>query len=200
MASGVLLLIAIPVMYGNTPDYDGEDGLRETVAFYRDQGNLDLTEAMAPLMLVSGLLFLWFLGGLTRRVGNRALLVLAGGIAFVVLTMVATIAGSIYAITANNTESFVVGPGTAMVAMVLLDVAYGGFIAAMAGAAVLLFTVWRATMLTHALPAWLGWSAFVIALLCLAGPVSAWLTVLLMGAWTGATGTVMALRPTAESG
>ncbi|WP_200308101.1 hypothetical protein [Streptomyces adelaidensis] len=199
IASGVLLLVALLVTYSNFPDYEGEDGLRETVTFYRDQGNLDLTEAMTPVMLVAGLLFFWFLAALARLAGKRSFLVLAGGTAFVVLLMIAAITGAIYAISANNTESFLVGPETAMVAMLLLDVSYGGSIAAMAAAAVLLFAVWRTAVTTHTLPAWLGWFAFVIAVLSLAGPFSAWLTVPLMGLWTVVAGVVLVTRSSSSA-
>ncbi|MFJ7042092.1 hypothetical protein ACIQVC_01605 [Streptomyces sp. NPDC101112] len=195
IASGVLMLVGLLVTYANSPDYTDEDGLRETVAFYRDDSNLDLTEAMTLVMLAGSLLFLWFLSALARRVGSRSQLVLSGGVVFAVLTMVATITGGIYAISALNTDTFVVGPGTAMVAMLLMDVAYAGFIAAMAAAAVLLFAVWRAGVTTHAVPAWLGWSGFVIAVLCCAGPFTAWLTVLLMALWTIAAGVVLMVRP-----
>lgn len=195
IASGVLMLVGLLVSYANSPDYTDEDGLRETVAFYRDDSNLDLTEAMTLVMLAGSLLFLWFLSALARRVGSRSQLVLSGGIVFVVLTMVATITSGIYAVSALNTDTFVVGPGTAMVAMLLMDVAYAGFIAAMAAAAVLLFAVWRAGVTTRAVPAWLGWSGFVVAVLCCAGPFTAWLTVLLMALWTIAAGVVLMVRP-----
>jgi hypothetical protein len=195
VASGVLMLVAVLVTYDNSPDYGGEDGLRNTVAFYRDVGNRDLTEAMTLVMLVAALLFLWFLAGLAKLAGSRSYLVLVGGTTFTVLLMIATIAGAIYAISASNTEAFQVGPGTAMVAMLLLDVSYAGLIAAMAGAAVLLFAVWRVSQVTGDVPPWLGWTGFVIAVLCLAGPFSAWLTVLLMAAWTLLTGLLLVMRP-----
>ncbi|UUU23526.1 hypothetical protein [Streptomyces sp. DSM 40750] len=194
IASGVLMLVALIVGYGNSPDYDGSDGLRDTVAFYRDGGNLDLTEAMTLVMLAATLLFLWFLAALARLAGTRSNLVLVGGTAFVVLVMIATIAGAVYAISANHTETFLVGPGTAMVAMLLMDVSYAGFVAAMVAAAVLLFAVWRVSVTTRSLPAWLGWFGFVIAVLCLAGPFSAWLTVLLMAVWTVVAGVVLVVR------
>jgi hypothetical protein len=198
IASGVLMLVALLVTYNISPEYDGKDGLRETVAFYRDGGNLDLTEAMTLVMLAAALLFLWFLAALVRLVGGRSALVLLGGSVFTAMLLIGTIAGAIYGISANHTEAFVVGPETAMVALLLFDVSYGGYIAAMLGAAVLLFAVWRASVTTGALPVWLGWFAFVIAVLSLAGPFSAWLTVLLMGVWTVLVGVVMVVRPAAE--
>lgn len=82
--------------------------------------------------------------------------------------------------------------------MLLMDVAYAGFIAAMAAAAVLLFAVRRTSVTTRALPAWLGWFGFVIAILCLAGPFSAWLRVLLMALWTVAAGVVLVVRSPVE--
>lgn len=188
------MLVALLVSYGNSPDYTGADGLRDTVTFYRDSGNLDLTEAMSLVMLAATLLFFWFLAALARLAGARSSLVLVGGTAFVVLVMIATITGAIYALSANHTETFLVGPQTAMVAMLLMDVSYAGFIAAMAAAAVLLFAVWRVSVTTGALPAWLGWFAFVIAVLCLAGPFSAWLTAPLMGVWVVVAGVVLVLR------
>ncbi|MBD0841170.1 MULTISPECIES: hypothetical protein [unclassified Streptomyces] len=194
VASGVLMLVALLVIFAGGPDTEGRDGLRETLAFYSDDGNLDRTEGMAVMLLLSALLFLWFLGALARLAGNRSHLVLAGGAVYAALLMIATLAGSIYAISANNTDSFQVGPGTAMVALLLLDMAYAGFVAAMAAAAVLLFTVWRVAVTTRAVPAWLGWCAFAIAVLSLAGPFSAWLTVLLMPLWTLAAGLLLALR------
>ncbi len=199
IASGALMLVALVVTYGNSPDYEGRNGLRETVEFYRDAGNRDLTEAMALVMLAAGLLFLFFLAALARVTASRSSLVLVGGILFVALTMIATIAGAIYAITASHTEAFVVTPGTGTVALLLLDVSYAGTVAAMVGAAVLLFAVWRASRTTGAVPQWLAWFGFVIAVLCLAGPFSAWLTVLLMALWTVLAGVVLVLRPPTEA-
>jgi len=194
IASGVLMLGALVVTYAISPDTEGDDGLRETLAFYSDGDNLDLTEGMAVMMLLALLLFLWFLGALARLAGNRSHLVLAGGSVFAALLMIATLAGSIYAISANNTDSFPVGPETATVALLLLDMSYAGFVAAMAAAAVLLFTVWRVSVTSRAVPSWLGWCAFVIAVLSLAGPISAWLTVPLMALWTVLAGLLLVLR------
>jgi hypothetical protein len=194
IASGVLMLVALLVTYANSPDTEGDDGLRDTLAFYGKDSNLDVTEGMALMLLVAALLFLWFLGALARLAGNRSHLVLAGGAVFTALLMIATLAGSIYAISANNTESFRVGPETAMVALLLLDMAYAGFVAAMAAAAVLLFTIWRVSLTTGAVPRWLGWLSFVIAVLCLAGPITAWATVLLMAAWTVLAGVLLVMR------
>ncbi len=198
IASGALMLVALLVLYNNSPDYEGKNGLVKTLAFYRDTGNRDLTEAMTLVMLAAALLFLFFLGALARLTANRSTLVLAGGIVFTTLLMVGTIAGSIYAISASHTDDFLVIPQTAMVALLLQDVAYAGFIAGMAGAAVLLFAVWRTARTTGAVPQWLGWAGFVIAVLCLAGPFSAWLTVLLMAVWTVLAGVVLVMRPPVE--
>ncbi|MDT9698578.1 hypothetical protein [Streptomyces sp. P17] len=194
IASGVLMLVALLVTYSDSPDIEDSDWLRETVAYYRDGDNLDLAEGMAVMLLLAMLLFLWFLGALARLAGNRSHLVLAGGTVYAALLMIATLTGSIYAITANNTESFPVGPETAAVAVLLLDMSYAGFIAAMAAAAVLLFTLWRVSVTTRAVPAWLGWCAFVIAVLSLAGPFTAWVTVLLMAVWTLLAGVLLVLR------
>lgn len=198
LVSGALMLVSLLVMYNNSPDYEGRNGLRKTVEFYRDSGNRDLTEAMTLVMLAAALLFLFFLAALARVAASRSAQVLVGGIVFTTLVMVATIAGAIYAVSASHTDDFLVTPQTGMVALLLQDVAYGGFIAGMIGAAVLLFAVWRTARTTRALPQWLGWFGFVIAVLCLAGPFSAWLTVLLMGVWTLLAGAVMVMRPPVE--
>ncbi|MEV0174338.1 hypothetical protein AB0I00_24850 [Streptomyces sp. NPDC050803] len=199
IASGVLMLVGLLVTYSDSPDTEGKDALRDTLAFYSDDDNLDVTEGMAVMLLVAILLFLWFLGALARLAGNRSHLVLAGGAVYAALLMVGTLAGAIYAITANNSDVFLVGPETAMVAILLLDMAYAGFVAAMVAAAVLLFTVWRVAVTTRAVPAWLGWCAFVVGVLCLAGPITAWVTVLLMAVWIVLAGVLLVVRAPGES-
>ncbi|MGQ4382043.1 hypothetical protein [Streptomyces sp. SAS_270] len=188
--AGVLsggLLITGQLLFWRTPETDKRGALVTLVHYYRDEGNQNLSEATALILLGAGLLFLWFLAELSRRSDTRSKLVLAGGLVFTIGIMLAGVAGNVFAITANHSKDFLVIPGTALLSMVLLDVAYGATIAAMLGASVLLFAVWR----NHALPSWLTWTGFVIAILCLGGPFSAWGTPLLVGAWTLLAGAVL---------
>lgn len=193
--AGVLsggLLITGQLLSWRTPETDKRGALVKLVRYYRDEGNQNLSEATALILLGSGLLFLWFLAELARRSDTRSKLVLSSGVVFTIGIMLAGVAGNVFAITANHSKDFVVIPGTALLSMVLLDVAYGATIAAMLGASVLLFAVWRA----HALPAWLTWTGFVIAIVCLSGPFSAWGTPLLVGAWTVLAGAVLIVTGT----
>ncbi|WP_141743752.1 hypothetical protein [Streptomyces agglomeratus] len=193
LVAGVLLIVG-HILWLNTPDTDGRGALGEVVSFYRKDSNQALAETSALLLLAAGLLFMFFLVALSRLAGNRSHLVLVGGTVFTAFLLLAAIAGNVFAITLNTSDVFRVGPQTALIAILLLDVAYAAEIAAMAGAAVLLFAVWRVARESRAVPGWLGWFGFVVAVLSLAGPFSAWATPLLLGLWIVAAGVVLILN------
>ncbi|MFP3987993.1 hypothetical protein U9R90_10895 [Streptomyces sp. E11-3] len=194
IASGGLLMFG-GLLGWRTPDTSGKDAVREVISFYSKESNRHWAEAEALILLGAAMLFLFFLAALTRAAGSRATLVMTGGTVFAVSLMVAAISSNVFAITANYSDAFHVVPGTALIAILLLDVGYGAMIGAMAGAAVMLFAVWRAARTTPgAVPQWLAWAGFVVAVLSLAGPVSGWLTPLLMALWLVAAGVVMVVR------
>jgi hypothetical protein len=113
--------------------------------------------------------------------------------------MLFAMAGNTYGITASCADAFPVTPETAPLAILLLDVAYGAQIAAMLGAAVPLFALWRAA-LTEAtetaavVPVRLAWIGFAIAALSLTGPVSTWVTPMLLAVWLVVAGLRLALK------
>jgi hypothetical protein len=191
------LLITGHVLWMRTPDIEGRGAIRRVVLFYAKDSNRDLSEAATLILLAAGLLFLFFLVALSRLAGNRSHLVLVGGTVFTVFLMVAALAGNIFAIAVNHSD---VVPATSLAAILLLHVAYGAMVAAMAGAAVMLFAIWRAAQETRAVPAWLGWAGFVVAVLSLAGPVSAWFTPLLLALWTLWAGVLLILNARVREG
>jgi hypothetical protein len=191
------LLIFGHILTWRTPDVEDDDAIREVVTFYSKDSNQALSETGALVLLAAGLAFLCFLPVLVRAAGSRSTVALAGGTVFVVLLMVSAISGNIYGVTANHADAFQVVPETALIAILLLDVAYGGLIGAMVGAAVLLLAIWRTTRGTEVvavLPSWLTWAALVVGVLCLAGPFSAWLTPMLLAVWLVAAGVVVLLK------
>jgi hypothetical protein len=194
------LLITGHVLWMRTPDIEGRGAIRRAVLFYAKDSNRDLSEAATLILLAAGLLFLFFLVALSRLAGNRSHLVLVGGTVFTVFLMVAALAGNIFAITVNHSDVFPVVPATSLAAILLLHVAYGAMVAAMAGAAVMLFAIWRAAQETRAVPAWLGWAGFVVAVLSLAGPVSAWFTPLLLALWMLWAGVLLILNARVREG
>ncbi|MGX1885539.1 hypothetical protein [Streptomyces sp. NPDC055287] len=193
MVAGALL-IAGHILWLRTPDTTGSDAIRNVVNFYSKDSNKALAETSVPLLLAAALLFMFFLVALSRLAGNRSHLVLVGGAVFTVFLMVSAIAGNIFAITVDTSDVFPVGPETALIAILLLDLAYGAAIAAMLGAAVLLFAVWRAARESRAVPMWLAWFGFVVAVLSLAAPFSAWATPLLLGVWILVAGVVLIMN------
>lgn len=194
LLAGGLLIAGHLLWVWRSPDTEGRDAIEEVVDFYAKDSNQALSETAALMLLATGLLFMFFLVALSRLAGNRSHLVLAGGTVFTVFLMVSAIAGNMYGITVNNSDVFLVGPETALIAILLLDLAYGALIAAMAGVAVLLFALWRVARETHAVPGWLGWFGFVVAVLSLGGPFSAWATPLLLALWMLAAGVVLILN------
>ncbi|MFD5101914.1 hypothetical protein [Streptomyces albidochromogenes] len=188
------LLIAGHILLMRTPDTAGRGAIRNVVRFYSKDGNQALAETSAVLLLVAGLLFVFFLVALSRLAGNRSHLVLVGGTVFTVLLLVASITGTVFAITVGTSDVLRVGPQTAFLAILLLNVGYLATIAAMFGAAVLLFAVWRVARESRAVPMWLGWFGFVVAVLSLGAPFSAWATPVLLGAWIMAASVVLILN------
>ncbi|MEV8306856.1 hypothetical protein AB0P36_05700 [Streptomyces flavidovirens] len=189
-----VLLIAGHILWLRTPDTTGPGAIRNVVTFYAKDSNQALAETSALMLLAAGLLFMFFLVALSRLAGNRSHLVLVGGTVFTVLLMVSAIAGNMFAITASTSDVFRVGPQTAHIAILLLDLAYAAAIASMAGAAVLLFAVWRAARESRAVPMWLAWFGFVVAVLSLGAMFSAWATPVLLGVWVVAAGVVLILN------
>ncbi|GAA1143140.1 hypothetical protein F4556_005857 [Kitasatospora gansuensis] len=186
-------LVAGQLLLWRTPEYDGIDAVPKLTRYYLDSGNRHLGEASALMHLASALLFAWFLVALIRivrdgerragRSGSLPTLMLAGGTVFMVFIMLAGTIGNLFGISANYADGFPVEPRTVVIAILLLDMSYASTIAAMVGVSVLLFALWRAVQTGHALPGWLGWFAFVLAILCLAGPFGAWLTPLIFALW-----------------
>ncbi|WP_405016731.1 hypothetical protein OHV05_06180 [Kitasatospora sp. NBC_00070] len=196
VVAGVLsagLLVTGQLLLWRTPEYDGANAVPQLTRFYLNHGNQNLAEVSALMHLGSALLFAWFLVALIRtvrgaerragRVGNLSTLMLLGGTVFMVFIMLAGTTGNLFGITADNADGFPVEPRTAVIAILLLDMSYAAAIAAMVGVSILLFALWRAVQTVHALPAWLGWFAFVLAVLCLAGPFGAWVTPLIFALW-----------------
>lgn len=187
------LLVAGQALMWRTPEYDGADGVPELTRFYLDSGNQTLAEVSALMHLGAGFLFIWFLVALIKvvrgaegragRAGSLSTAMLVGGTIFTVFIVLSGLIGNIFGITSNYADTFPVEPRTAVIAILLLDMAYASTIAAMAGVSVLLFALWRAVQTVHALPGWLGWFAFVLAILCLAGPFGAWVTPLIFALW-----------------
>ncbi|MCP3816644.1 hypothetical protein NLX86_00365 [Streptomyces sp. A3M-1-3] len=188
------LLIAGYALAWRMPDIEEKDAVRKVVAFYRKDSNQALSETQVLLLLAAALLFMFFLVALSRRAGNRSHLVLVGGTVFTVFLMVSALAGNTFGITASHSEAFQVGPQTALIAILLMDIAYGATIAAMTGAAVMLFALWRVSRDTGAVPVRLGWFGLVVAVLSLAGPFSAWFTPLLLAVWMIAAGVILIAR------
>ncbi|WP_157531394.1 hypothetical protein [Kitasatospora sp. Root107] len=201
------LLVAGQLLLWRTPEYDGVDAVPKLTRYYLDSGNRHLAETSALMHLASALLFVWFLvalirivRGAERRAGRSESLstaMLVGGTLFAVFIMLAGITGNLFGITSNYADGFPIEPRTVIIAILLLDMSYASTIAAMAGVSVLLFALWRAVQTVHALPAWLGWFAFVLAILSLAGPFGAWVTPLAFGLWMLAASVVL-LMPAAE--
>ncbi|MGP3984030.1 hypothetical protein [Streptomyces sp. KR80] len=204
------LLAAGQALVWRAPDDDEPGVLLDFARFYRDGGNQDLAQWSVSMTLLGGFLFVWFLVALLRvvraaeagtgRMGSLTLAMLIGGTLFLVFALMAAIAGNIFAITAQIWDAFPVDdPRTSIVAMVLLDVSYAASVAAMAGAAVLLFALWRLMERTHAVPRWLGWFAFLVAVLSLGGPFTAWGTVMLFALWVLVTSVVLIFRAAAPA-
>ncbi|NBM19903.1 hypothetical protein [Streptomyces sp. GC420] len=195
------LLIAGQALTWRTPDTGDQGAIVEMVRFYGDEGNRTLSETAAVMMLASALLFLCFLPELVRAAGRRAWLAVAGGTVFTVCLMLAAITGNVYAITANHSAVYLVTPETSRTAILLMDVAYGGLTAAMLGAVVMLIAVWRTALEGHgaaggaaaSLRLWLAWAGLAVALVSLAGPLTAWLTPMLLAVWLVAAGLLMVL-------
>ncbi|MFF4233193.1 hypothetical protein [Streptomyces sp. NPDC001820] len=194
------LLITGHVLWMRTPDLEGSGAIRRVVLFYVKDSSQHLAEAATLILLAAGMLFLFFLVAVARLAGNRSHLVLVGGTVFAVFLMVAAITGNIFAVTADHSDVFPVIPVTSLAAILLLYVAYGAIIAAMAGAAVMLFALWRAAQDTPSVPAWLGWAGFVVAVLSLAGPLTAWFTPLLLALWMLGAGVLLILNARAREG
>ncbi|WP_455356134.1 hypothetical protein [Streptomyces sp. SYSU K217416] len=177
------LLIAGYVLAWRMPDTEEKGAIRGIVSFHRDESNQALAETTVLLLLAAALLFMFFLVALSRRAGNRSHLVLVGGTVFTVFLMISALTGNIFGITASHSEAFPVDPQTAFLAILLMDISYGSTIAAMTGAAVMLFAVWRVARDTGAVPLRLGRFGLAVAVLSLAGPFSAWFTPLLLALW-----------------
>ncbi|MER6995988.1 hypothetical protein [Streptomyces sp. NPDC000410] len=199
IVSGCLMIAGLVLLMWRTPDTGEPGGLGATLVFYSEQGNLDLSETSAVLLVGAGLLFMWFLVALARLAGNRSHLVLVGGCVFTVFLIGAALVGNIYAISASRSDAFLVLPQTVLVAVLLLDLAYALLVAAMVGAAVMLFAMWRVAATTKAVPEWLGWAGLVVAIVSLAGPFSAWLTPLLLAVWTITAGVLLILKARAAA-
>ncbi|MEV6651045.1 hypothetical protein [Streptomyces sp. NPDC051219] len=185
------LLIAGYVLAWRMPDIEEQDAISKVVSFHRKESNQALSETSVLLLLAAALLFMFFLVALSRRAGNRSHLVLVGGTVFTVFLMVSALAGNTFGITASHSEVFRIGPETALMAILLMDIAYGATIAAMTGAAVMLFAIWRVARDTGAVPLRLGWFGLAVAVLSLAGPFSVWFTPLLLALWMIAAGVIL---------
>lgn len=197
------------ILWWRQPDASERGAIPKLVKYYADDGNVNLAATMFVAYLVAAFLFGWFLVGLLRtvrtaeraqgRAGSLSVAVLVGGIILLVFSLLGGMGNSLFGISVNFDHAFVVTPGTVLFAMLVADLAYGMVIASMAGAALMLFAVWAIARRTDALPTWLAWIAFVIAILTLGGPFTSWGTPLLVAAWVLVTGVVMIVRRPSEN-
>lgn len=189
----VLYVVAIAVGLG--PNVDDAD--TEIVAYFDDSGNRSTDMAVAFLLAVAGLFFLWFLSEFYRRCrqadggqGVLATLVLAAGLAFIAVLFVANVAVHSASAAAVFTDGF---EADANVVRMFDSLGSGLVITAFMVSALLVAAASVVALRTALLPRWLAWVGFPVALLLLAS--FAFLPMLLFIAWVLVVSVVLIVRP-----
>ena len=97
--AGLLLLVAVGLVFSGAPQISGSDAAGKITDFYADDGQRAKLLPVEFLALLGSFFFLWFLGGLRGAlqswegvVGRYSSPAYAGGVVFVVLTVTAFIA------------------------------------------------------------------------------------------------------------
>lgn len=186
--AGLLLLVAVGLVFSSAPQISGSDAAGKITDFYADDGQRARLLPVEFLALLGSFFFLWFLGGLRgalqswEGVGGRyASPAYAGGVVFVVLTVTAFTAETTVAGTLAFSDSLTLDADTAILLTHLGYVLHAG---AMMGAAVTLFATARASRGTSA-PRWLELSSYVLGGLSLLSLLMVWLPLSLFLLWVG---------------
>jgi hypothetical protein len=186
----VLWIVGVAIMESlGTADLETAE---EVLTYYQDDENGILASGF--VFQLGALFFLVFLSALRSRLwvieggsGMLSTLAFASGVA-VAIFLIALPAGDMSG-ALNNDD---LAPEAAQALNNIGDV---GFIGAELSAAVLLFATGLLAVRLRALPVWLGWASFVIALWLLIPPIG-W-AALLFGVplWTLVTSVLLYLRP-----
>jgi hypothetical protein len=202
----VVLAIASRIVRGSVPDTDPSGALDKFSAFYRDHTHNDHALIALVIGFIGLFAFTWFLGGLWSllraaegAVTPPTIVVAVGGAAFVALGLVSHILEDGVGITLHFSKGYTVDngfdPGTALL---MASLGTGAFLAAMLALGSATAAAGLVILRTRALPVWLAWVGFAIAVLCLPviPPLSFIATILLI-IWTIAISVVM-LRPNVQ--
>ena len=184
---------------GSVPGTDKVDAMAKFARFYSDSSHQSQALASAITGVVGLFFFAWFLGGLWSALreaegapATPTIIVAVGGAAFIALAALEHIVHNSIGITLHFSDGYKLDPG---LALVLEDLGTGIFLAAMVAVGTATAAAGVVILRTRALPVWLAWVGFLIALLALPliPPLSV-LGALVLALWTLVT-SVLLLRP-----
>jgi hypothetical protein len=196
----VILAIVSPFVRGDVPDTDNAHAVRDFARFYGKSSHQDRALVAATLGLLGLFLFLWFLGGLWSILRQAAgattaptIIVAVGGAGFFVLGALSHIVGNIIGITLHYSDGYKLDPG---LAVVLDELSTGTFLAAMIAIGAAIAAAGVVIQQTRALPVWLAWIGFLLALLALVLiPLLSFFAGLLLAFWVLVVSALMITGP-----
>jgi hypothetical protein len=173
------------------------------VSFYADNSHNRDALVAVELGFIGLFFFAWFLGGLwgaireaEGRVTAPTIIVAIGGAVFLAMAFAYHALDNIQGITLHFDKGYRAGhlfnPGTAML---LNDLAFGMFMAAILGIGAATAAAAVVIRRTRVFPVWLAWVGFVIALLALpVVPPLSFIAAAVFALWTLAISVLLVLR------
>ncbi|HEV8296864.1 MAG TPA: hypothetical protein VGQ20_06205 [Acidimicrobiales bacterium] len=201
----VVLAFVARFVAGDRPDPSGDNAPAKFAEFYADSAHQTRALVSTVLGVIALFAFLWFLGGLWSRLRNAdgdattpTIIVAAGGAAFFALGVVSHLANDILGITLKFSDGYELDPGLAVVLSFLGD---GAFMASMVAVGAATAAAGVIILRTNALPKWLAWIGFALAVLSLPlFPPLSFLAALLLAVWVVAASIVLLRDKVAASG
>lgn len=195
VAFAVLMGVSL-VIEGGRPDTYATDA--EVARFFGNEGNQYRAALAAFLLAPVGVLFLWFLAGLYRRLraadedGQGSIAVVAGGVFFITFIVANKLIDNITGASLAFSPTYTIDPQEARL---MSGLAYWVQGASMAGASVLLIGASMLGRRAGLLPAWATRSGYVLAAVAPASVALNGIPILLFFAWVIAVGVLLARRP-----
>jgi hypothetical protein len=187
---GILFVVLCVPSFLSPPDAPVATSEPQTVIDYFGDRQDGILLFNGLLLVFAAFFFLWFIGvlhgvlrGAEESEGHGFSSVsLAGGLLFVALMLAGAAVEIVYPATLARFENFQQDAQLGFLSLALSGWMYRF---AFVGIAVLIAAASMVALRTGVLPGWLAWAGFVVALFALLrflGPLSAWLTLLWVGA------------------
>jgi len=195
----VVLAFVSRLVRGSVPDPSGDHAVDKFASFYAKTSHQDHALTSAVVGLIGLFFFAWFVGGVISRLreaegapGAAMIVMSVAAGAFVALAAVTHVFDDSIGITLHFSSSYKLDPG---LAVVMSTAGTGAFLASMIAVGAATAAAGVMILQTRALPVWIAWIGFAIAVLSLPTiPPLSFIAALLLAVWAVAVSVALLME------